>query len=47
VDCRQQLRQVINYAEGTDCRRNIQLGYLESGLRVIAATVIIAVTPTL
>ena len=24
---RQQLRQVIDYAEGTDCRRTIQLGY--------------------
>jgi ATP-dependent DNA helicase RecQ len=24
---RQQLRQVIDYAEGTDCRRRIQLGY--------------------
>jgi len=24
---RQQLRQVINYVEGTDCRRTIQLGY--------------------
>ncbi len=24
---RQQLRQVIDYAEGTDCRRKIQLGY--------------------
>ena len=23
----QQLRQVIDYAEGTDCRRTIQLGY--------------------
>lgn len=24
---RQQLRQMVNYAEGTDCRRTIQLGY--------------------
>lgn len=28
---RQQLRQVVDYAEGTDCRRTIQLGYFGEG----------------